>query len=233
MLISSSLCSEDCAASASRRHSPACSCKLSICCIAPLTRYTMPISEGSARTAATLWLVETRQPRTPGSLSGVDCLLYSSVKIFLESSSLSGLLLKRDFKAPRGCSIPSLHCSPGTGPCLSRCCWMAEQTYCVTATARLLIAQCRSDIEAGWRHLEAARAMLRQSRWLLARWEEQRRAGFDVVKLPDIVAARAEMFVSIEPAARRRRRRTARSTASRRIKVMTKAVTQSERSGRA
>jgi hypothetical protein len=116
--------------------------------------------------------------------------------------------------APRSLDSFVFIVSSGTGPCLSRCCSMADQAYCVTATAQLLIQQCRSDIEAGWRHLEAARAMLRQSRWLLARWEEQRRAGFDIVKLPDIVAARAEMFVPIEPATRRRRRRAARSTAS-------------------
>jgi hypothetical protein len=87
---------------------------------------------------------------------------------------------------------------------------MADQTCFVTATARMLIEQCRRDIESARHHLEAAREMLRRSRPLLARWEEQRRTGFYIVKLPDIVPARAGMFLFVEPAVRSHRRRKAR-----------------------
>ena len=51
-----------------------------------------------------------------------------------------------------------------------------DRTYSVEAVARQIITQCRRDIEAAMLQIEAARAILVGSRWLLARWEERRRA---------------------------------------------------------
>jgi hypothetical protein len=45
----------------------------------------------------------------------------------------------------------------------------------VEELALRLIAQCRREIEAGWAQIEAARDTLRQTRWMVARWREQRR----------------------------------------------------------
>ncbi len=51
-----------------------------------------------------------------------------------------------------------------------------DQTYSVEAAARQIIEQCRRDIEAAMLQIEAARAILAGSRWLLERWEQRRRA---------------------------------------------------------
>jgi hypothetical protein len=92
---------------------------------------------------------------------------------------------------------------------------MTDQTYSVLALARPLIEQCRRDIEAGFHHLEAARDMLRRTRWLVARWEAQREAYANVgaVTLANFDAARQAMFVAAKPEPRRRRRKSRRSRA--------------------
>jgi hypothetical protein len=104
---------------------------------------------------------------------------------------------------------------------------MTDQPRSIMTTPRLLIEQCRSEIESAWRHLEAAREILRRSRPLLARWEEQRRAGFDIVKLPDFVPARAGMFVFVQPAVRPRRRRRLGPAVERGAFAMTRQMTRS------
>ena len=90
---------------------------------------------------------------------------------------------------------------------------VAEQTYSVEAAARQIIAQCRREIEAAMLQIEAARAILAGSRWLLARWEERRRADAisGGLRLPAYDERRASGFIEIEAqeAPRRKRRRTA------------------------
>jgi hypothetical protein len=53
---------------------------------------------------------------------------------------------------------------------------MTAQSDSIEALARPLIEQCRREIAAAWAQIEAARDMLRRSRWLLARWAEQSRS---------------------------------------------------------
>lgn len=88
---------------------------------------------------------------------------------------------------------------------------MAEQTHSVDTIARQIIDHCRRDIDAALLQLEAARAILVSSRWLLGRWEERRRedAITGGIHLPAYDGARAHGFVAIEdePPRRRRRRR--------------------------
>ena len=87
---------------------------------------------------------------------------------------------------------------------------MAEQHYSVEEVARHIIAQCRREIEAAMLQIEAARAILVGSRWLLARWEERRRADAITggLRLPAYDAARASGFIEVEePEEPRRRRR--------------------------
>ena len=85
---------------------------------------------------------------------------------------------------------------------------MTEQTYSVEATARQFIDNCRREIAAAMLQVEAARAMLVSSRWLLTRWEESQRAGpTGGIHLPAYDEARATGFVGIEPPRRHRRRR--------------------------
>ena len=84
---------------------------------------------------------------------------------------------------------------------------MTEQTYSVEATTRQFIDNCRREIAAAALQIEAARAILVSSRWLLARWEESQRAGAaGGIHLPVYDEARATGFVGIEPPRRRRRR---------------------------
>jgi hypothetical protein len=92
---------------------------------------------------------------------------------------------------------------------------MTDQACSVIALARPLIEQCRRDIEAGFHHLEAARDMLRRTRWLVARWEAQREAYANVgtVTLANFDAARQAMFVEAKPEPRRRRRKSRRPRA--------------------
>ena len=89
---------------------------------------------------------------------------------------------------------------------------MAEQTPFVEAIARRIVEECRRDIEAARLHIEAMRAILVNSRWLLARWDERRRADAITggIRLPAYDAVRASGFIEIhetdEPRRRRRRR---------------------------
>ena len=86
---------------------------------------------------------------------------------------------------------------------------MAEQPYSVEAVAREIIAQCRREIDAAMLQIEAARAILVGSRWLIARWEERRRADAVTggLRLPAYDGRRASGFIEIEDEPRRRRRR--------------------------
>src|SRR5262245_45246819 len=59
-----------------------------------------------------------------------------------------------------------------------RCCVMADQALIANSastadTVAQIIAQCRRDIEAAWAHVEAARQVLRRSRWLYEHWKQQ------------------------------------------------------------
>lgn len=86
---------------------------------------------------------------------------------------------------------------------------MAEQTYSVEAVARQIIAQCRREIETAMLQIEAARAILVSSRWLIARWEERRRqdAITGGLHLPACDERHASGFIEIDAEPRRRRRR--------------------------
>ena len=92
---------------------------------------------------------------------------------------------------------------------------MTDQACSAVALARPLIEQCRREIEAGFHHLEAAREMLRRTRWLVARWEAQREAYANVgtVTLANFDAARQAMFVAVKPETQRRGRKSRRSRA--------------------
>jgi hypothetical protein len=96
---------------------------------------------------------------------------------------------------------------------------MTDQACSAVVLARPIIEQCRREIEAGFHHLEAAREMLRRTRWLVARWETQREAYANIgsVTLANFDAARQAMFVAVKPETRRRhksRRPRARATSS-------------------
>jgi hypothetical protein len=83
---------------------------------------------------------------------------------------------------------------------------MAGQTCSIMTVARPLIEQCRRDIdELGWQHLEAAREMLKRTRWLVARWEAQHRAPAPVgtARLPSFEAGQGTIFIPVESATRR------------------------------
>ena len=89
---------------------------------------------------------------------------------------------------------------------------MADQTNVVETIARQLVGQCRRDLEAAALAIAAARAILESSQWLLARWDERRRADAVTggLRLPAYDNARAGMFLSVpppEPHHRRRKRR--------------------------
>ena len=91
---------------------------------------------------------------------------------------------------------------------------MAEQTNVVETIVRQLVEQCRRDIEAAALAIAGARAILESSRWLLARWEERRRADATTggLRLPAYDNARAGMFLSVAPEEPRRRRRKRRAS---------------------
>ncbi|HEY2137922.1 MAG TPA: hypothetical protein VGH49_18700 [Xanthobacteraceae bacterium] len=86
---------------------------------------------------------------------------------------------------------------------------MPERTLFVESITRQIIEECRRDIEAAALHIAAARAILKGSQWLLARWEERRRADAVTggIRLPVYDEERAGGFVTIEPAGPRRRGR--------------------------
>ena len=89
---------------------------------------------------------------------------------------------------------------------------MLEQTLTIEAIARPLIEQCRRDIAAAAAHLDAARAMLAGSRWLIARWDERRRADAVTggIRLPAYDERRASGFIEVEAERERPRARRAR-----------------------
>ena len=93
---------------------------------------------------------------------------------------------------------------------------MAEQTYSLETVTRQIIDQVRRDIDAAFLHIEAARKILKSSRWLLDRWEARRREDAETggLRLPAYDEAHAHGFVPIEeqeePRGRKRRRRAAR-----------------------
>jgi hypothetical protein len=91
---------------------------------------------------------------------------------------------------------------------------VAEQTPVVEAIARRLIEECRRDIAAARLHIEAMRAILTGSRWLVATWDERRRqdAVTGGIRLPAYDEVKASGFIAIaEPQDRRGRRRRRRA----------------------
>jgi hypothetical protein len=90
---------------------------------------------------------------------------------------------------------------------------VAEQTPVVETIARRLIEDCRRDIAAARLHIEAMRAILAGSRWLVATWDERRRqdAVTGGIRLPAYDEVKASGFIAIaetqERRGRRRRRR--------------------------
>ena len=86
---------------------------------------------------------------------------------------------------------------------------VSEQPYSVEAAARQIINHCRRDIEAAKLQIEAARAILVSSRWLLTRWEERRRADAVTggIHLRAYDEARASGFIEIDDAPKRLRHR--------------------------
>ena len=50
---------------------------------------------------------------------------------------------------------------------------MDGQASPIDVAARQFIEQCRHDIAAAWTHVEAAKDVLRRSRWLVERWAVQ------------------------------------------------------------
>lgn len=91
---------------------------------------------------------------------------------------------------------------------------MADQTNVVETIARQLVEQCRRDLEAAALAIAAARAILESSQWLLARWDERRRADAVTggLRLPAYDDARAGMFLSVAPPEPHRRGRKRRAS---------------------
>jgi hypothetical protein len=54
---------------------------------------------------------------------------------------------------------------------------MGQRPPIANPLARELIARIRIDIAAAWEQIEAGRAILARSAWLIARWREQARGG--------------------------------------------------------
>jgi hypothetical protein len=86
---------------------------------------------------------------------------------------------------------------------------VAEPTPFVEALARRLIDECRRDIEAARLQIEAMRAILAGSRWLVAKWDERRRqeAVTGGIRLPVYDEVKASGFIEIEEPVQRRGRR--------------------------
>jgi hypothetical protein len=89
-----------------------------------------------------------------------------------------------------------------------------EPAPLVEAIARRIIEECRREIAAAGLHLEAMRAILMRSRWLVAKWDERRRADAVTggLHLPVYDGTRASGFVEVEEAAPRRQRRRRRAS---------------------
>jgi hypothetical protein len=86
---------------------------------------------------------------------------------------------------------------------------MAEHIPTTLERAQPLIAQCRRDIEAAWRQVEAARDALKRTRWLIARWEARARMGegWDRITLHPVEGRPAGMRMFVEPETRLKLRR--------------------------
>jgi len=96
---------------------------------------------------------------------------------------------------------------------------MADQASVADTIAERFVADCRRDIAAAWIQIDAANDILRRTRWLLARWDAQRRVG-DAGDIRTGARSRRSapaggMFVFIEAESRGGRRRTARGRPSR------------------
>jgi hypothetical protein len=83
---------------------------------------------------------------------------------------------------------------------------MVDRSRPVEAVAWPFIEQCRREIDAAWTEIEAARDVLRRSRWLRAKWAEQREMGYSRASTSPISSDRSEaarigMFVIVEPQA--------------------------------
>jgi hypothetical protein len=95
---------------------------------------------------------------------------------------------------------------------------MADQTISPEANARQVIERCRREIQAAWDQINAARELLKGTRWMLTRWAEQS-AAIDRAHLPTAAPGRSEaaregMFVAVGPDLTRHRRRRKRGGAS-------------------
>jgi hypothetical protein len=87
-------------------------------------------------------------------------------------------------------------------------------TFYPARHGRELIAQIRRDISAAWEQIEAGRAILERSAWLLQRWREQAHAPSIVAELGRDRPSVAGMYIEVEEPrrpVRRRPRRPARS----------------------
>jgi hypothetical protein len=71
--------------------------------------------------------------------------------------------------------------------------------------ARALIAQIRSDLAAAWEQVEAGRAILERSAWLIARWRELDAAPPPLIPEQQASVAGMLVFYEPEPAGPRRR----------------------------
>jgi len=82
-----------------------------------------------------------------------------------------------------------------------------------SAHTRAPIAQIRADIETAWQHVEAGRAILARSAWLIERWRAQALAG-EPALVPKHASVAGEFIVlEDEPQSKRRRIATHRQAA--------------------
>lgn len=81
---------------------------------------------------------------------------------------------------------------------------MADPGVSIDPIARVLIAQCRSEIAAAWVHVEAARETLRRTRFVIARWQRQRDDIEARLRMPPMKPDDQYMVVSqAKPASRK------------------------------
>jgi hypothetical protein len=83
---------------------------------------------------------------------------------------------------------------------------VSERTYSVEEMARQLIENCRRDIAAAVVQIEAARAILLATRWLLERWRHAEEISARL-HLRAYDETRASGFVAVEEEEPPRRRR--------------------------